>query len=209
MIRSFLTIALASAITAAVLVAPAHADLNRYVEKYYDAKVSEKAIDRLAPYELYINYFTGFNYFLPNHKVSRDFLRALILAESGANADAVSAKNALGLGQILYPTGKKAAEELSQSKTNFLYVPKEKLRNLSREDLFDPAVNILLTCYLIAKYNYKFSGKLELVLSAWNAGEYTESLAMGQHAPYEETKDLIGKVNGYYLYLLKKRDRRI
>lgn len=187
----------------------AGADLSSYVEKYYDVNVSSKAIDRLGQYEHLINYFTSFNYFLPNHRVSRDFLRALILAESGGIAEAVSSKNALGLGQILLSTGRRAAEDLYQSKTQFLYVPKERLKNLSREDLFDPAVNILLTCYLIAKYNYKFNGRLELVLSAWNAGEYTDSLAMGQHAPYEETKDLIGKVNGYYIFFLKQRKQRL
>jgi soluble lytic murein transglycosylase-like protein len=84
-------------------------------------------------------------------------------------------------------------------------VPKSQLKDISRKDLFDPAVNILLTCYLLAKYNYMFDGRLELVLSAWNAGENTDSLVAGKHAPYIETKDLIGKVNGYYLYLLRQK----
>ena len=74
---------------------------------------------------------------------------------------------------------------------------------MSQNDLFDPAINILLTCYLVAKYNYKFDGKLDLVVSAWNAGENTDSLNYGLHAPYQETENLIGKINAYYIYLLK------
>jgi len=68
-------------------------------------------------------------------------------------------------------------------------------------------MNILLTCYLISKYNYKFKGKLELVLTAWNAGENQKELAKGRVAPYLETQDLIGKVNSYYIDLLQKRTR--
>lgn len=183
----------------------AGADLQSSVRKYRYVQLPPVSLARLHPYEHLIEYFTSFNYILPDHKVSKDFIKALILAESGANPRAVSAKDALGLGQILLATGKRAGRDLYGSKTNFRYVPKEKLRDLSREDLLDPAVNILLTCYLIAKYNYKFDGRLELVLSAWNAGEYTDSLALGQHAPYAETQELIGKVNGYYLHLLRQR----
>lgn len=187
---------------------PGRADLHTYVKKYQSTAVSETALLKLQQYDHLIDYFTGFNYFLPNHRVSSDFIRALILAESGADPRAVSPKNALGLGQILLATGREAGQELYKSPTHFRYVPKSTLKNISRQDLFDPATNILLTCYLIAKYNYKFSGKLELVLSAWNAGEYTESLASGRHAPYSETQNLIGKVNGYYLYLLNQKRKQ-
>lgn len=180
-------------------------DLTDYVRKYQSATLSREALNRIGKYDHYIQYFTSFNYFRPNHKVSPDFLKALILAESGADPKAVSDKNALGLGQIILSTGKQAGRALYNSNTHFRYVPKSRLKNITREDLFDPATNILLTCYLIAKYNYKFEGKLELVLSAWNAGENTESLSKGQHAPYQETQNLIGKVNGYYIYLLKQR----
>lgn len=182
-----------------------HGNLNIAVEKYKNSEIIRQDIDKLAQFDDYIRYFSGFNYFLPKHKVSADFVRALILAESGANPKAVSEKNARGLGQILFPTGVKASKELANSLTSFRHVSKNKLNSLREEDLFDPAINILLTCYLIAKYNYKFDGRLDLVVSAWNAGEYTESLSLGQHAPYRETEDLIGKINAYYLYLLKTR----
>lgn len=175
------------------------------VSKYRNSSVHRQEIVRIAQYDHLIRYFANFSYFRPKHKVSPDFIRALILAESGADPKAVSNKNALGLGQILFSTGEQAAQELAGSLTSFRYVPKRKLQNLREADLLDPAVNILLTCYLVAKYNFKFDGRLDLVVSAWNAGEYTESLSRKSHAPYRETEDLIGKVNAYYVYLLKNR----
>ncbi len=181
------------------------AGLQNAVDKYRHSVIVHKDIEKLAQFDEYIRYFSGFSYFLPKHKVSADFVRALILAESGANPTAVSAKNARGLGQILFSTGYQAGKELAESLIFFHHVPKNKLRNLREEDLFDPAINILITCYLIAKYNYRFNGRLDLVVSAWNAGENTDSLNFGQHAPYRETEDLIGKINAYYVFLLRTR----
>ena len=180
-------------------------DLSRYVSKYQHTAIPAGSLSALSQYEHLIAYFTSFSYFLPRHKVSPDFVRALILAESRGNPQAISAKDARGLGQILLPTGRKAARELAQSRTVFHYVKRERLANLTTEDLHDPAVNILLTCYLVAKYNYRFDGRLDLVISAWNAGEYTDSLAAGRYADFEETKNLIGKVNGYYMFFLRNR----
>ncbi|RUM40526.1 MAG: lytic transglycosylase domain-containing protein [Desulfocapsa sp.] len=183
------------------------AQLKHSLEKYRGSQVSKKSLQRLAPFNKYINYYSQFTFFKPRHKVNPDFIRALILAESDANPRAVSSKSAMGLGQIIYSTGKQAALELSRCRFRFRYISKNKLRNLQKRDLFDPEINILLTCYLISKYNYKFRGKLELVLTAWNAGEYQKELSQGKVASYPETQDLVGKVNSYYIDLLKRRTR--
>jgi soluble lytic murein transglycosylase-like protein len=183
----------------------AASQLRHSINKYKGLEVNHVALERLLPFNELINQYTQYSFFKRNHKVSGDFIRALILAESSANPRAVSSKGAMGLGQIMYATGKQAAVELSKSQYNFPFLNKQKLFHLQEEDLFDPAVNILLTCYLISKYNYKFNGRLELVLSAWNAGEYHRDLNEGRPVKYKETHDLIGKVNGYYVDLLKKR----
>lgn len=183
----------------------AQGSLHGYVKKYKDTKVSQHSLKKLAKYNYLIEYFASFSYFRPKHKVSADFIRALILAESNGDPNALSHKNAMGLGQIILTTGREAARELSKSTTRFRYIDHNRLKNLQTRDLYDPAMNILLTCYLISKYNYKFDGKLELVLSAWNAGENVKTLAYGQPPPYKETLNLIGKVNGYYLYLLRQK----
>ena len=188
-----------------VTVTDTRSDLLASVKRYKNHKVSQDQVRKLARYDHLIRYFSGFSYFIPRHQVSPNFIRALVLAESGADHLAISEKNALGLGQILLTTGKEAAGKLAQSRTRFRYVSRSQLENLSKNDLFDPAINILLTCYLVAKYNYKFEGKLDLVVSAWNAGENTNSLSFGRHAPYGETENLIGKVNAYYVYLLKHK----
>jgi soluble lytic murein transglycosylase-like protein len=179
------------------------AELSSYVRKYNGVSLSSGQLDKLAQYSHLVDYFTSFSYFKPRYKVSPDFIKALILAESGCNPYAISPKEALGLGQILHATGRAAARKLYSDGRSFKYIDSQKLRDLKREDLFDPAINILLTCYLISKYNHRFDGKLDLVLSAWNAGENVDSLKIGLPAPYSETYNLIGKVNGYYLYLLQ------
>jgi soluble lytic murein transglycosylase len=202
------TVILVAIFLLAFLLTEAKGGLRASVERYRDSEVSIDNLEKLTAYDDYIHYFSGISYFQRRHKVSPDFVRALILAESGANPSAISNKNARGLGQILYPTGMQAAKELSLHFRDLSHVSYRTLCDLREEDLFDPAVNILLTCYLIAKYNYKYSGRLDLVVSAWNAGEYTESLRAGKHAPYRETEELIGKINAYYLYLLKQRPSR-
>ncbi len=185
-----------------------HAELSSYVRKYNDVKISREQLHRVEKYSHLIHYFSSFSYFRPRYKVSPDFIKALILAESDANKYAVSTKKAMGLGQIIHSTGKEAAKDLYLSGRKFRYLNNRKLQNLSAEDLFDPAINILLTCYLISKYNYRFDGKLDLVVSAWNAGENVDSLKIGMPAPYSETYNLIGKVNGFYLYLLKLQQNK-
>lgn len=194
-----------------ILLSPAsgHSQLTNSINKYKDVRLSTERLNKIAHYNELIEYFTGFTFFQARHKVSPDFIRALILAESDANPKAISSKNARGLAQIIPSTGLEAGIALSKGTVDFHNVSRERLRNLSEEDLFDPAVNILLTCYLIAKYNYKFNGQLHLALSAWNAGENIKELKQGKHAPYQETLDLIGKVNGYYLCLLELKKTRL
>lgn len=181
--------------------------LQQSLTKYKDTGVSYQTLERLSPYNKLIDYYSQFTFFKKKHKVNPDFIRALIIAESNIDPRAVSSKGAMGLGQIIYTTGKQAAKELSKYNYRFDYIDPQKLLNFKKEDLFDPATNILLTCYLISKYNYKFNGRLELVLSAWNAGEYHKSLKKGRPAPYAETYNLIGKTNAYFIDILKKRKR--
>ena len=183
------------------------AQLKQALNRYKNVTVSNQALRRLAPYNSTIAYYAQFTFFQPKHKVHPDFIRALILAESDANPNAVSSKGAMGLGQIILSTGREAARELSRSPFTFRHISRNKLADLRKEDLFNPAVNILLTCYLISKYNYKYDGRLEMVISAWNAGENQEEVKKGRHAPYKETINLIGKVNGYYIDLIQRRNR--
>lgn len=186
------------------LPSPGSCNLKTYIRKYLHTTIPSDRLEKISRYNQLIDHYSSFSFFRPNYKVSPEFIRALIIAESSCDPQAVSEKNALGLCQILFSTAKPAASELARSNFPFKYIDRDRLRNLKREDLFDPAINILLGCYLISKYNTKYNGKLELVLTAWNAGENTDSLEVGQPAPYPETYDLIGKVNGYFIFLLDR-----
>ncbi len=185
-------------------VSPAAASLQQYMQKHRGIEVSREQRQRLAEYDELINYFCSFAFFVPGHKVNPDFIRALILAESNGRPDARSVKNARGLTQIIYSTGMQAARALQEKNIEFRYIGRQRLEHLQPDDLYDPAVNILLACYLVAKYNYQHKGKLDLVVSAWNAGEH--SISDNQPAQYRETLNHIAKVNGYFLYLLKNRE---
>jgi soluble lytic murein transglycosylase-like protein len=177
-------------------------DLSHYVRKYRQVEISSEQLDKLSPYNDLIEHFSSIAFFRPRHKVDPDFIRALILAESGADPQALSNKNAMGLSQILFETGKLAAREIHAKELDYMYVSRQKLARLKPEDLYDPAINILLACYLIAKYNNKFEGKLDLVVSAWNAGE--NSINDNRPPQYDETLNLIGKVNGFFVCLLRE-----
>ncbi|MGI6656182.1 MAG: lytic transglycosylase domain-containing protein [Desulfobulbus sp.] len=189
-----------------VLLVPVHCQgtaVDPYVRKYLDVELSRTQQARITSHEHLIRYFSSLSYFRPRYKVDPDFIRALMLAESGGNPFAVSPKNALGLCQLLHPTAQAAARELADRGIAVRYVSAQRLRNLRPIDLFDPAVNILLTCYLVAKYNQAYNGRLDLVVAAWNAGQ--GSISNGRPPKYPETLDLIGKVNGYMLAFRKQK----
>lgn len=181
----------------------ARADLYGSVKRHQDSDVDPRFISRLNPYNNLITYFAGRVYLTPHRPIHPHFIRALILAESSGKVDAISEKGAIGLGQILFTTGKEAAARLARSQATFKYVQRERLMTLSPNDLKDPGINILLTCYLLATYNQRFNGRLDLIVSAWNAGVNQKSLQQNRHVPFQETENLIGRINGYYLYLLQ------
>jgi soluble lytic murein transglycosylase-like protein len=97
-------------------------------------------------------------------------------------------------------TGRIAARELFESGIDFEYVDERRLKNLSAEDLYDPAINILIACYLSATYLDKFLGRHDLVISAWNAGPGAVTAHGNRPPPYKETHQLMARVRGYMTY---------
>jgi soluble lytic murein transglycosylase-like protein len=176
--------------------------IDPHLRKYLYVELSQHQRAAIQPHEHLILYFSSLSYFRPGYTVNPDFIRALMLAESGGNCLAVSGKKALGLCQLLYPTAREAADEFLARGGRVRYVSSERLQTLKPADLFEPAVNILLTCYLVAKYNQVYEGRLDLVVAAWNAGQ--GSIRNGQPPKYPETMNLIGKVNGLLLALNKR-----
>ncbi len=158
---------------------------------------------RLQKYEEYVQYFSGLAYSRTGVNVNADFVRALMAAESAARPHARSSDGAIGLLQILPSTGRLAARELYATGYDFRFVDRERLRSLSARDLKDPAINILIGCYLLDRYNAEFGGHLARTVGAWNAGAKRIRQYRGT-PPYQETLELIARVNAFYLFFLRR-----
>jgi len=122
------------------------------------------------------------------------FICAVIHAESRFKRDAVSAKGAGGLMQIMETTAEWAAEEL-------------KLTDFESNDIFEPETNILIGCWYLNRLFNQFGGGPDVVLAAYNAGsgnvsnwlkspEYSDDGRTLKHIPFGETRGYIQKVNG-------------
>jgi soluble lytic murein transglycosylase-like protein len=163
-------------------------------------------LDRLNRYEPYVRYFTSLTYG-PNHaRVSADYIRALILVESAGLRMAESNRGARGLTQILPETALLALAELAREGRNYLYVDERVFRNFDPDDLYDPALNILIACHLSASYHAMYDGDTELIVSAWNAGPGAVARYGNRPPPYNETQGMIGRILRYLVYLDEVND---
>jgi soluble lytic murein transglycosylase-like protein len=158
---------------------------------------------RLQRYTEYVQYFTGLVYTRTGVTVDPDFVRALIAAESSARPRAVSEDGAIGLLQIRPETGRQAARKLYVTGYNFRHVDRDRLQSLEAQDLKDPAINILIGCYLLDRYNAAFGDHLARTIGAWNAGPDRVREYEGT-PPYQETLGLIARVNAFYLFFRRQ-----
>ncbi len=107
--------------------------------------------------------------------VDANLIRAVIMAESGGNPQAVSSKNARGLMQLIDST---AAE-------------------VGVKDPLDPAQNIKGGSKYLAKMLDKFDGNKKLALAAYNAGPTAVKKHQGI-PPYRETREYVNRVMAFY-----------
>lgn len=121
--------------------------------------------------------------------LDENLVYAVIKTESSFNAEAVSAKGAAGLMQILPST----AEYISI-----------KWYNGEKYDLLNPETNVKYGCKYLAHLIEKFNG-VEAGLAAYNAGEgkvaiwladenYSDNGKTLKTIPYKETADYVQKV---------------
>ena len=109
------------------------------------------------------------------HKVDPALVKAIIMAESGYNPNAISKKGAIGLMQLMPST----AEALGV------------------EDAFNPEQNISGGVRYFKKLVKRFDGDVKLALAAYNAG--TKNVRHYQGIPpYKSTHYYIEKVFKYY-----------
>lgn len=177
--------------------------IAQHVERYKSIEPSAEMLKVTQNYDEYIQYFSSFAFHRNKRNVNPNYIRALICVESAGNPRAVSSSNAYGLTQILLPTGRRWAKELYQSGYNFKYIDREKIKNLTANDLFDPAINILLACYGTDKFNAQFGGRdMVYIAASWNAG-HNAVIKYRDCPPYTETIKFIAKINGYMLAFMK------
>jgi hypothetical protein len=190
-----------------VATAQSRVQVRQYVEQMARETPGTVVQQRLARYNALIQYMTSLSFTRPGVTVNPSFVRALISAESAAVPTAVSSKGAIGLMQIMPATGRPAAKALYASGYDFRFVDERRLENLTAEDLKIPAINVLIGCYLLDRYNQRFGNDLAHTVSAWNAGP--QAVARYQGAPpYRETLELIGRVNAYYVYFNRRQQDR-
>ncbi len=156
---------------------------------------------RLEDIQPYIEYFTSIGYGPTATMVDPAYLRALILTESSARPRARSPKGARGLTQILPAVGRSLAARLAASSTDYDYIDEAQLGEFRSEYLYDPAINILLACYLTARYTARYGGRSDLVASAWNAGPEAVDRYGKRPPPYAETRGLLLRLHGYMTFL--------
>ncbi|MDP3137700.1 MAG: lytic transglycosylase domain-containing protein, partial [Burkholderiaceae bacterium] len=122
------------------------------------------------------------------HQIDFELLQALIVTESGFDAQAVSPKGAIGLMQLMPATAQRYG------------VSADRKTSLARK-LTDARTNIAAGTRYLRYLMDLFPGRLDLALAAYNAGEGAVQRA-GQRIPdYRETQNYVRTVTQLYAML--------
>lgn len=135
------------------------------------------------------NYKLQVSEYSKKYDVSAELVYGVIRAESKFDANAVSDKGAVGLMQIMEPTGDWAAEKIG----------------LEKIDLFDPDTNVEIGCFYLSYLLDMYDGDTKCALAAYNAGqtnvdkwldnkEYSQDGKNLEKIPFPETEKYVKKV---------------
>lgn len=119
------------------------------------------------------------------NSVDFELLQALIVAESGFDALAVSPKGAVGLMQLMPATAQRFGVRADKAKS-------------VEQKLTDPKTNISAGARYLRALMHMFPGKLELAVAAYNAGEGAVQRAGNQIPNYKETQNYVKTVMQTY-----------
>lgn len=133
---------------------------------------SNGSIGRLNKYEKYINEAAE------KFGVDKNLIKSVILTESAANEKAVSKAKAKGLMQLMDGTAK----------------------DMGVRNVWHPKENIFGGTKYLSKLLSKYDNDISLSLAAYNAGPGNVNKYEGV-PPFDETKNYIARVKGYYNYL--------
>lgn len=124
------------------------------------------------------------------HSIDYNLVKAIAVAESAYDTSAVSNKGAIGLMQIMPDTARRYGLK-AENQNSLIYQLKQ------------PEINIDIGVRYLADLIRIYPGRLDLVLSAYNAGEGAVSKAGINIPNYPETRLYINKVNSL-LSILKR-----
>jgi hypothetical protein len=126
------------------------------------------------------------------HGLEPELLQAVIAAESGFDARAVSPKGAVGLMQLMPATAQEHGLITRAGVT-------------PEAALIDPRQNIQTGARVLARLFGQFPERLELVVAAYNAGEGAVRRAGRQVPDFPETRKYVQTVLNLYQHLLPPR----
>lgn len=126
------------------------------------------------------------------HGVAPELLQAVIAAESGFDANAISPKGAVGLMQIMPITA--LAHGLNPHPNRTL-----------ESQLADPRTNIQTGAKILSRLLARFPDQVDLVLAAYNAGEGAVRRAGKQVPNFPETRKYVHTVTQLYQFLQPPR----
>jgi len=133
---------------------------------------SADSLKRLENFDNYIDEASK------KYGIDKNIIKSVILTESAANPKAKSKANAKGLMQLIDSTA----------------------LDMGVKNSYDPKQNILGGTKYLAKMLRQYDGDLKLSLAAYNAGPQNVEKHNGV-PPYDETKNYIARVIGYFNYL--------
>ncbi|MFM8610562.1 MAG: lytic transglycosylase domain-containing protein [Burkholderiaceae bacterium] len=119
------------------------------------------------------------------HRLDAQLLKAVIAAESGFDAQAVSPKGAVGLMQVMPATAQR-------------YGVHALGRTPVAQRLTDPRLNLNTGSRYLRDLMQRFEGRLDLVLAAYNAGEGAVERHGLRIPPYAETQNYVRTVMQIY-----------
>ncbi len=109
------------------------------------------------------------------HHIDPDLVWAVMFRESGFNRDAISHANAIGLMQVIPPTGRAIAASRG-------------IEGFDPSDLTDPEVSVDFGAYYLSGLLDRFDGRLPLAIAGYNGGPHNVDrwLALRPDAPMDE-----------------------
>lgn len=123
------------------------------------------------------------------HGLAPELLQAVIAAESGFDALAISPRGAVGLMQIMPTTAQEHGVQATEART-------------VEDQLADPRINIQTGARLLARLQTQFPQRTDLVVAAYNAGAGAVRKAGRQVPDMVETRQYVRTVMQIYQFLL-------